>query len=182
MYAVVATGGKQVKVEKDSLAVIEKLDVAVGDTVELPVLLFADGSTVIADPAALTGASVTATVVEHKKGDKQMVFKFKKRKGYKRTKGHRQWLTVVKIDEIAIGGKKKAAAAKVEKAEAPAPVKAEKKAAPAKAEAKVEKAAPVEVAAEPGQCAAIKGDGTRCGNKAKEGSEYCGVHAKKYEG
>lgn len=174
MYAVVATGGKQVKVATDELATIEKLDAAVGETVELPVLLFSDNGTVVADPAALAGASVTATVVEHKQGDKQMVFKFKKRKGYKRTKGHRQLLTVVRIDEISVGGSKKAAPAKVEK---PAEKKAEKPA-PAKAEAAVE-AAP---AAEPGQCAAVKADGSQCVNKAKEGSEYCGVHAKKYEG
>jgi large subunit ribosomal protein L21 len=175
MYAVVATGGKQVKVEKDSLAVIEKLDVAVGDTVELPVLLFSDGGTIVADPAALVGATVTATVVEHKQGEKKMVFKFKKRKGYKRLKGHRQLLTVVRIGDIALDGAKKAA-----------PAKAEKKVAP-KAEPKVEvaaKTAPVvaEAASEPGQCAAVKADGTQCANKAKEGSKYCGVHAKKYEG
>lgn len=175
MYAVVATGGKQVKVEKDCLAVIEKLDAAVGDTVELPVLLFSDGGTVVADPAALVGASVTATVVEHKQGDKQIVFKFKKRKGYKRLKGHRQWLTVVKIGDIALDGAKKAAPAKAAK-KAPAKVAAT-------VEAPVEKpVAPVVVAAEPGQCAATKADGTQCANKVKDGSKYCGVHAKKYEG
>ncbi len=175
MYAVVATGGKQVKVEQDGLAVIEKLDAAVGETVELPVLLFSDGEKVIADPAALAGASVTATVVEHKQGDKALIFKFKKRKGYKVKKGHRQLLTVVRIGEITMDGAKKAA-----------PVKAEKKAAPKaepKAEAVAEKApVAVEAAAEPGQCAAVKADGTQCANKAKEGSKYCGVHAKKYEG
>jgi len=178
MYAVVATGGKQVKVATDELAVIEKLDAAVGETVELPVLLFSDNGTVVADPAALAGASVTATVVEHKQGDKQMVFKFKKRKGYKRTKGHRQLLTVIRIDEISVGGKKAAKAEKpvAKKAEPKAEKPAEK--APAKVEAAVE-AAP---AAEPGQCAAVKADGTQCANKAKEGSQYCGVHAKKYEG
>ncbi|MDO9557140.1 MAG: 50S ribosomal protein L21 [Coriobacteriia bacterium] len=176
MYAVVATGGKQLKVVKDDLAVIEKLDAAVGDTVELPVLMFADGGKIVADPTTLAGATVTVTVVEHKQGDKQMVFKFKKRKGYKRLKGHRQWLTVVRIGDIAMGGEKKAA-----------PAKAEKKVASAKptpkADAAVEKS-PVAVAAavEPGQCAALKADGTQCANKTKEGSEYCGVHAKKYEG
>lgn len=175
MYAVVATGGKQLKVEKDDLAVIEKLDVAVGDSVELPVLLFSDGERLVVDPAALIGASVTATVVEHKQGEKKMVFKFKKRKGYKRTKGHRQWLTVVQIDEISTGGKKKAA-----------PAKAEKKATPKvepKVKAVTEKAPTVvEAAVESHQCAAVKADGTQCANKAKESSRYCGVHAKKYEG
>ena len=171
------------KVVKDDLAVIEKLDAAVGDTVELPVLMFSDGEKIIADPASLTGASVTVTVVEHKQGDKKMVFKFKKRKGYKRTKGHRQLLTVVRVGDIVLDGKK---AAPKPAAKAAAPKPAAKKAAP-KAEPKAatvaEKApAAPATAAESGQCAAVKADGTRCGNKAKDGSEYCGVHAKKYEG
>lgn len=151
MYAVVATGGKQVKVEVGSTAVVEKIDSAVGESIQLPVVLFSDGSNVVADPAALAKASVTATVVEHFKGDKQLVFKFKKRKGYHRTKGHRQWQTLLKVSDISLAG-----------AAAPTPA-----------------AAPVAV--EAGQCEAVKSDGTRCANKAKEGSKYCGVHAKKFE-
>jgi len=172
MYAVVASGGKQEKVEQSATVVVEKIDAEVGDIVELPVVLIADGETLLAGAEALSGASVTARVVEHFKGDKQMIFKFKRRKGYKRTKGHRQWQTTLVIEEISVKGGAKKPAAKAEKPAA----KAEKLA------AKAEKPAAVDVAAEPGQCEALKADGSQCQNKAKEGSKYCGVHAKKYEG
>ncbi len=148
MYAVVATGGKQAKVETGAVTVFEKLDAAVGEAVTLPALFAADGDAVVygADAASVT---VTGTVVEHFRGDKQIVFKFKKRKGYKVKKGHRQNLTAVLVTDIVIGSPKKAA--KAEKAEEPvavaaaekAPAKkpAAKKAAP-KAEAKVAEKAP----------------------------------------
>ncbi len=209
MYAVVNTGGKQAKVEVGTVVAVDKLKAKVGDTVSLPVLMIADGDKVLATPAEVAAAGVTAQVLEHFLGEKQMVFKFKKRKGYKRTKGHRQQLTSVVILDIAVEGaakpkakkaeaapkaekpaapKKAEAAPKAEKpaapkAEKPAAPKAEKPAAP-KAEKpaapKAEKpAAPkAEAAAEAAQCAAIKSDGTQCANKAKEGSKYCGVHAK----
>ena len=142
MYAVVATGGKQAKVENGTVAVVEKLDAAVGETVTLPVLFVADGETVLfgADAA---NATVTGTVVEHFKGEKQIVFKFKKRKGYKRKKGHRQHQTAVLVNEIAIGAPKKAA--KAAKAEEPVTEAAEKKAPAKKPAAKkpaAKKAAP----------------------------------------
>lgn len=182
MYAVVNIGGKQAKVEVGSIIAVEKLKANVGDTVSLPVLMIADGETVLATPAEIAGATVSAKVLEHFKGEKQMIFKFKKRKGYKRTKGHRQELTSVVILDIAAEG---AAKPEAEKAEAaPAKVeKAEKKAeaAPKKAEKPVTAPAP-EVPAGAARCAAIKPDGTQCANKAKEGSKYCGVHAKKLEG
>ncbi len=205
MYAVVNIGGKQAKVEQGSIIAVETLDAQVGDTVSLPVLMLADGERVLATSAELAGASVSAEVLEHFKGEKQIVFKFKKRKGYKRTKGHRQNLTNVKIVEIsAEGGPVKAAEKpkaekvaavakpkaekaptaekpKVEKVAAVAKPKVEKVAAVAKPKAEKPKAA-VEAEVATDQCAAIKSDGTRCTNKAKEGSKYCGVHAKKYEG
>lgn len=168
MYAVVSTGGKQLKVEQGTVAVVEKLDAAVGESVTMDVLFVADGDEIIvgADAAA---ATVTVEVVEHFKGEKQLIFKFKKRKGYKRTKGHRQNLTKVRVTDIATTGGAKKAAKKVEpKAEAP-------KAAAKKAEPKA--AAEAAVA----QCEAIKADGERCTKNAKEGSKYCGVHAKKYD-
>ena len=86
MYAVVTTGGKQIKVENDTVAVVEKIDAPVGDTVTLPVLFIADGDAILFgdDAAAVT---VTATIIEHFKGEKQIVFKFKKRKGYKKHEG-----------------------------------------------------------------------------------------------
>jgi len=186
MYAVVNTGGKQAKVEEGSIIAIERLNAEVGDTVTLPVLMLADGDTVLALPAEVAGVTVTAEVLEHFKGDKQIVFKFKKRKGYKRTKGHRQTLTSVRILSIVAGdapAKPKAAKAKAEK-----PVAKEQTAAPAP-KSKKEPVAAVEAtpaaeaaSTEPGMCAATKSDGTPCANKAKEGSKYCGVHAKKFEG
>jgi large subunit ribosomal protein L21 len=198
MYAVVRTGGKQLRVEEGAEAVVEKLDADVGDEVSFDVLYFSDGKKRVAEPEALTGAAVKAEIVEHFKGEKVVVFKFKRRKGYKRTKGHRQELTRVRVTSITApkGAPKKAAPAK-EKAAEPeakkpekAPAKAEKPAAkaekaPAKAEkpaAKAEKAPAKAEKAEPARCAAIKADGERCKNKAKPGSEYCGVHQKKDEG
>jgi len=116
MYAVVTTGGKQMKVEKDTVAVVEKIDAPVGDSITLPVLFMADGDAILFgdDAAAVT---VTATIIEHFKGEKQIVFKFKKRKGYKKMRGHRQQQTAVLITDISTGAPKKAAkAAKVEEA------------------------------------------------------------------
>jgi large subunit ribosomal protein L21 len=89
MYAVVATGGKQYRVAVDDVVVVEKLDAAVGDTVTFETLLLADGDSVTIDAESLQSATVSAEVLEHFKGDKVVVFKFKRRKGYKRTRGHR---------------------------------------------------------------------------------------------
>jgi large subunit ribosomal protein L21 len=129
MYAVVATGGKQLVVEKDTVAVVEKLNVPVGESVTLPALLVVDDGTVTVGADA-EGATVTATVLEHFKGEKQIVFKFKKRKGYKRLKGHRQEQTSILVTGIALAAPKKAAkkaaapAEPVEVVEAPAEVAA----------------------------------------------------------
>ena len=196
MYAVVKTGGKQIKVEEGAEVVVEKLDAEVGDTVDFDVLFFSDGSKTVVDPVAVRTGAVTAEVVEQFKGDKVVVFKFKRRKGYKRTRGHRQQMTRVKVTKIAApkaGAKKASAKPKAEPVEKPAEAaKPAAKEAPAKEAppqepvakpASVEPAAEVaEPAAEPGQCEAITASGERCKNKAKEGSKYCGVHAKKYEG
>ena len=116
MYAIVKTGGKQYKVEPGTVVSIEKLNAEVGDEVELPVIFVADGDSIEADPAKAAATKVTAEVLDQYKGKKQLVFKFKKRKGYKKLKGHRQQLTKVRV--TAIGDQKW-----------------EKKAAPAKAEA-----------------------------------------------
>ncbi|MDP2181450.1 MAG: 50S ribosomal protein L21 [Actinomycetota bacterium] len=186
MYAVVSTGGKQLKVEKGTVAVVEKIDAEVGDTVALDVLFVADGDEITTDPAALTAATVTAEVVEHFKGEKAVVFKFKKRKGYKRLKGHRQQQTRILVTDIVAAG----GGTRVAKAVHKAPSKAAPK---AEVAPKVEKAPKVEAAPKTAeklaltevaesQCAAVKASGERCANKAKEGSKYCGVHAKKYEG
>ena len=103
MYAVVKTGGKQYKVEKGDVLDVEKLDVELGKKVDLDVLLLADGDNVISDADGLAKAKVSAKVVEHFKGKKVMVFKFKKRKGYKRTRGHRQNLTRLEVTKVSGG-------------------------------------------------------------------------------
>lgn len=100
MYAIVATGGKQYKVAKGDVLDVEKLDAQPGDKVELPVLLLNDGKQTIVDAASLQGKKVTAEVVEQFKGEKVLVFKFKKRKRYHRANGHRQNLTKIQIVEL----------------------------------------------------------------------------------
>ena len=100
MYAIVKTGGKQYKVAVGDKLNIEKLDAQVGDKVELPVICFVDGGKIEADPAKASAKKCTAEVVEQFKGPKQLVFKFKKRKGYKKLRGHRQQLTRVEIKSI----------------------------------------------------------------------------------
>lgn len=100
MYAVIRTGGKQYKVCEGDVIDIEKLDGNIGDKVEFEVLFVCNGSKIIADPAAVAKAKVTGEIVEHFRGEKVIVFKFKKRKNYKRTQGHRQDLTKVRITSI----------------------------------------------------------------------------------
>ncbi|TLM99372.1 MAG: 50S ribosomal protein L21 [Actinobacteria bacterium] len=121
MYAVVATGGKQLKVAAGDVVSVEKLDAAPGETVKFDVIFLADEGEITIDTDKLAAASVTAEVLEHFKGEKAVVFKFKKRKGYKRTRGHRQDLTRVRITDVAAGAAKKAAPKKkaAEKVEEP---------------------------------------------------------------
>jgi large subunit ribosomal protein L21 len=143
MYAVVATGGKQYRVAVDDEVVVEKLDAAVGDTVSFETLLVADGDSVTVDRGSLESATVSAEVLEHFKGDKVMVFKFKRRKGYKRTKGHRQQQTRVRITDVTFTGAPKRTTAKAEATSKPeTPAKsATKKPAAKKASASKETAA-----------------------------------------
>ncbi len=100
MYAIVATGGKQYKVAKGDVIDVEKLNAQPGDKVELDVLLLNDGEKTIVGSAPLQDKKVTAEVVEQFKGEKLLVFKFKKRKRYHRANGHRQQLTKIQIVEI----------------------------------------------------------------------------------
>ncbi|WP_283171384.1 50S ribosomal protein L21 [Curtanaerobium respiraculi] len=101
MYAIVKTGGKQYKVAVGDVLEVEKLDAAAGDKVELPVICTVADGQVEADPEKAAQVKVVATVVEQFRGKKQLVFKFKKRKNYKKLRGHRQSLTRVKIESIA---------------------------------------------------------------------------------
>lgn len=140
MYAIVNIAGQQFKVEKDQQIFVHRLPNKEGEKVTFDQVLLVDndGKVEVGAPA-VSGATVTAKVVEHLKGDKVIVFKKKRRKGYQTRNGHRQYLTKIAIDGIAIGGTKKAAAPKAEaKKEAPAKAAPAKKAAPKKAAPKAE--------------------------------------------
>ena len=100
MYAIVKTGGKQYKVAPGDKLNVEKLDAEVGSEVELTAICIVDGDKVEADPAKAAQTKVTAKVVEQFRGEKQLVFKFKKRKNYKKMRGHRQYLTRIQVESI----------------------------------------------------------------------------------
>lgn len=102
MYAIVSTGGKQYKVAQGDVIDVEKLNAQPGDKVELDVLMLNDGATTTVEASALEGKKVVAEVLDQFKGKKVIVFKFKKRKRYRRTKGHRQNLTKLKIVELPV--------------------------------------------------------------------------------
>jgi len=143
MYAVVKSGGKQQKVAVGETVSVELLDAVAGTVVTLPALLVNDGENVlVGDDAAK--ATVSAEVLGHGKADKVMIFKLKKRKGYKRTRGHRQNLTLLKVTDITLAGAKKAAKVADEAVVAEKPAAAKKAAPKAETAAKpaVKKAAP----------------------------------------
>jgi large subunit ribosomal protein L21 len=101
MYAVVATGGKQYKVGEGDTLRVEKLKGDVGAEVAFDkVLLYSDGDTVKVGQPVLEGAAVRGHIVEQDKAKKILVFKYKRRKRYRRKQGHRQMFTAVKIDKI----------------------------------------------------------------------------------
>lgn len=101
MFAVIKTGGKQYKVQKDDKILVEKLDGKEGDKVKLDeVLMIADGKTSKVGSPAIAGASVEATVVAQTRGPKITIFKKKRRQNYRRKKGHRQDLTMIQITNI----------------------------------------------------------------------------------
>jgi len=132
MYAIVDIAGQQFKVEKDQKLFVHRLEVEEGKKVSFDkVLLIDTGSKVSVGDPVVKGASVDAKVISHMKGDKVLVFKKKRRKGYQKLNGHRQYLTQIQIEAISEKGaaaKKEAPAAK----ETPkaAPKKAAPKAAP----------------------------------------------------
>lgn len=109
MYAIVSTGGKQYKVAEGDIIDVEKLDAQPGDEVQLDVLMFNDGQEVTVDASTLSDKKVTAEVLEQFKGEKQLVFKFKKRKRYHRTRGHRQNLTRIRIKALPVEAAAKSA-------------------------------------------------------------------------
>ena len=159
MYAVIKTGGKQSRVQAGDLLVVEKLDgepgaeVAFGD-----VLMVGDGEAVTIGAPLVDGAKVSATLIETRKGEKVKIFKKIRRQGYRRTRGHRQSETVLRVTAIDGAGKSAKWDGKVDltsKALLDARARnlknvvaeLEAAAAPAKAEAPAKKAAPKKAAA-----------------------------------
>ena len=123
MYAVIKTGGKQYRVAKDDVIIVERLAGSAGDKIELDqVLMLDDGKAPTLGTPLVNGASVAATVLDQSRGDKIIVFKKKRRKNYRRTMGHRQDLTVLCITDILVKGKKAKAARARPKTEDDAPV------------------------------------------------------------
>ena len=115
MYAIVEIAGQQFKVSKDLKVYVNRLSNEEGSKVSFDkVLLLDDAGTITLGAPAVEGASVEAKVLQHLKGDKVIVFKKKRRKGYKKRNGHRQYLTQIVIESIVATGAKKAAPAKKE--------------------------------------------------------------------
>jgi len=106
MYAVIKTGGKQYRVSPGDVLVVEKLDGEPGKSVAFgEVLMLGEGDAVTVGAPLVAGASVTATFIETRKGEKVKIFKKIRRQGYRRTRGHRQEESVLRVTAIAGGGK-----------------------------------------------------------------------------
>ncbi len=117
MYAIVEIAGQQFKVEKDQKVFVHRLAQNEGDVVTFDKVLLLDNGTVTIGAPAIKGAGVTAKILRHLKGDKVIVFKKKRRKGYKKKNGHRQYLTEIQVETISAEGvKAKAEPKKEEKA------------------------------------------------------------------
>ena len=104
MYAVIKTGGKQFQVSEGDVIQVEKLEGQLGDTVEIAeVLMLRTDSDVKIGTPLVEGAAVSATILDQTKGKKIIVYKFKRRKDYRRKQGHRQKYTKLRIDAIKVG-------------------------------------------------------------------------------
>jgi large subunit ribosomal protein L21 len=101
MFAVIKTGGKQYKVATNDIILVEKLEAEEGASVSLDeVLMLGEGGNITVGSPVVKGASVTAKVIEQRKGDKVIIFKKNRRHNYRRKRGHRQFVTVLKIEGI----------------------------------------------------------------------------------
>jgi len=117
MYAIVKTGGKQYRVEPGQTLLVERLPEEAGATVALEPILYRSDE-VVFDVAGLEKVKVSAEVLDHVRGEKLRVFKFKPKRGYKRRTGHRQELTRLRVTDISLGGvAKKGSRAKAAAAE-----------------------------------------------------------------
>lgn len=101
MQAVIATGGKQYTVRVGDTLDVERLDTDAGESLSLRPVMLVDGDSVTTDADALAKATVSASVVEHNKGKKIRVFMYRNKTGYRRTSGHRQNHTRIRVDEIS---------------------------------------------------------------------------------
>ena len=194
MYAVIKTGGKQYKVAKDQIVIVEKLSGETGDSVAFEqILMVGDEAASTVGTPYVAGASVTAEVLGPDRDEKIVVFKKKRRKNYRRRKGHRQDQTVLRITDILTDGKKpsKAKAAKTEaakteaaKPEAPKPEAAKDAKEPAAKAAKKPKAAPKAktAAKKPAPAKAAAGKAKKPATKKPAAKKSAGKAAKESEG
>ena len=158
MYAIVEIAGQQFKVQKDQKIFVHRLDAEAGKKVDFDkVLLIDNGGKVTLGAPAIKGASVSAKVEEHVKGDKVIVFRKKRRKGYAKKNGHRQSFTALTIKDIkATGAKPAAKKAEAKKEDAPKAKAESKKPAAKKAAPKAEAKKPAAKKAAPKKDAAKK--------------------------
>lgn len=112
MYAIIKTGGKQYRVQKDDVFKIEKINAEAGDTVTFDEVIAVGGDTLTVGTPFVEGTAVHAEVVEQGKNDKVIIYKYKAKKDYRKKNGHRQPYTLVKVTDIVSGGQKAAAAEK----------------------------------------------------------------------
>ena len=149
MYAIVEIAGQQVKVAKDQKVFVNRLPVEEGKKVSFDnVLLIGDGDNITIGAPAINGAQIGAKVVKHLKGDKVIVFNKKRRKGFRKKNGHRQYLSEIVIESIVASGATPAKKEEAKKAEPKKETKAKAAAPKAKAETKApaKKAAPKKAA------------------------------------
>jgi len=169
VQAVIRTGGKQYRVAANDVIKVERLAGDAGDQIVFGdvLALSGEGSAEIGAPL-ISGASVAARVIAQDRADKVMIFKKKKRHNYRRTKGHRQHLTVLRIEEILTGGATPSGPAKIEAKEKEAP------AAPAQGEAKeaaAAEAAPAKTKTAPAKAAPGKAGSKKPAAKTKKGKK-----------
>lgn len=166
MYAIIHTGGKQYRVAKNDVIQVEKLPGSAGETIDFgEVLMLADGAETTVGAPLVDGALVTATILEQARGPKIIVFKKKRRKNYRRKKGHRQDLTVLRVTDIVPAGAKPAKAKPKPAPAAEAPAKAAK---PAKAPAQPK---PAKAKAKPAPKAPAKAAAAKTSTKAKKSAK-----------
>jgi large subunit ribosomal protein L21 len=103
VYAIVRAGGRQEKVAVGDVVVMDRVAGEPGATIALPAVLVVDGTAVTTDPAVLAKTTVTAEIVDHRRGPKIDILKYKNKTGYRRRQGHRQELTAVKVTGISAG-------------------------------------------------------------------------------